>query len=216
MGRHKEFDRTVVLRKAMRVFWKRGFDSTSVPDLMDAMDLSKSSFYEEFGDKNSLFEQTLDLYSDEVASKLIALLVNAPSVRKGFVLFFEEQIRGSTSPTCPGGCFLTNTAVTLETLPGPLAKKIRSSVDTIQSLFALQFKKAQDRREISKNQNPASLAILVMGTSMGINVMARLNQDPASLQKMADTFISSVFLSDRDSLDTSNQSVVHDIEASLV
>src|SRR5271169_5979505 len=101
MARTREFDRTIVLRKAIEVFWTRGFDSTNLPELLEAMGLSKSSLYETFGDKNKLFEEALDLYAKEIAASKIEKLLNASSVKAGFQAFFAEQIRCCTDRKYP-------------------------------------------------------------------------------------------------------------------
>src|SRR4029078_4262746 len=141
MARTREFDRTLVLRKAVQVFWSRGFDSTNLPELLEAMGLSKSSLYETFGDKEKLFEEALDLYAKEIAASKVEMLLNASSVKVGFQAFFSEQIRCCTDGKFPGGCFLVNTAITLNTVPPVLAKKIRKTVEQMHALFLSQIQK---------------------------------------------------------------------------
>ncbi len=65
MARQKEFDRDEVLHKAMEVFWTRGYEGTSIQDLVKHMGINRQSIYDTFGDKHSLFLQALD--RDEAA-----------------------------------------------------------------------------------------------------------------------------------------------------
>ena len=153
MARTREFDRTLVLRKAIEVFWSRGFDSTNLPELLEAMGLSKSSLYETFGDKNKLFEEAIDLYVKEIAFSKVEKLLNASSVKVGFQAFFAEQIRCCTDQKFPGGCFLVNTAISLNNVPPALAKKIRKSVEADAcSLSLSNSKRPEARRNISRQR----------------------------------------------------------------
>ena len=55
LGRPKEFDRREALEKAMEAFWAKGYEGTSVSDLLEAMGIHRGSMYDTFGDKRSLF-----------------------------------------------------------------------------------------------------------------------------------------------------------------
>ena len=194
MARTREFDRTEVLRKAIDVFWERGFDSTNLPDLLEAMGLSKSSLYETFGDKNKLFEEAIDLYLREIDYPKVELLLGASSVKLGLEAFYAEQIRFCTDKKLPGGCFLVNTAITLTNMPPSLSKKIKKAVEQMHALFVSQIQKGQKSGEISRGKDSSALASAIIGTSMGINVMARVNkQDVQTLKQMAKTTVNSVF-----------------------
>ena len=194
MARTREFDRTLVLRKAIQVFWTHGFDSTNLPELLEAMGLSKSSLYETFGDKNQLFEEAIDLYAKEIASSKIEKLLSASSVKVGFQAFFAEHIRCCTDRKYPGGCFMANTAISLDNVPPVLAKKIRKSVENSHALFLSQIQKGQKAGEISREKDASALASAIIGTSMGMTVMARVNkQDVRALEQMAETTMNSIF-----------------------
>ena len=194
MARTREFDRTIVLRKAVQVFWSRGFDSTNLPELLEAMGLSKSSLYETFGDKEKLFEEALDLYAKEIASSKVEKLLSATSVKGGFQAFFAEQIRFCTDRNYPGGCFMANTSISLDNMPPALAKKIRKSVENSHAIFRAQIQKGQEAGEISREKDASALASAVIGTSMGITVMARVNkQDVRTMEQMAETTLNAIF-----------------------
>ena len=194
MARIREFDRKSVLRKAVHVFWSRGFDSTNLPELLEAMGLSKSSLYETFGDKEKLFEEAIDLYAKEIAASKIEKLLNASSVKVGFQAFFAEQIRCCTDRKYPGGCFMANTSTSLDNVPPALAKKIRKSVERMHALFLSQIQKGQKAGEIPRVKDASALASAIIGTSMGMNVMARVNmQDVRTLEQMVETTMNAIF-----------------------
>src|SRR5690348_5749857 len=91
MGRTKEFDRDQVLRKAMTVFWKKGYEATSIPDLLEAMGLSRSSLYETFQDKQSLYYEAIQHYK-KLSQRKRDVLIAAPTAIEGIRQYFEIHI----------------------------------------------------------------------------------------------------------------------------
>ena len=68
MARTKDFDEDEVLDKAMYLFWNQGYNGTSMQDLVDGLGISRSSLYDTFGDKHSLFIKTLENYKKNASS----------------------------------------------------------------------------------------------------------------------------------------------------
>ena len=91
MGRPREFDEDGVLERALHVFWRLGYEATSVTDLMEATGLAKGSLYKAFGDKRSLFLKALDRYLERGRDALRHTLTDAPTVREGLERFTLER-----------------------------------------------------------------------------------------------------------------------------
>ncbi len=81
MARHKEFDQDEALQKAMEAFWARGYEATSMQDLVEHMGINRQSLYDTFGDKHSLFLKALDRYHEVETRKLLAFVVGAEWAR---------------------------------------------------------------------------------------------------------------------------------------
>src|SRR5258707_13616400 len=79
MARAKEFDRDVALRRAIPVFWKKGFARTSTEDLVAAMGIGKQSLYDTFGDKRGLFLEALRTYNSEGVASLVKRVAGGAS-----------------------------------------------------------------------------------------------------------------------------------------
>ena len=75
MARTKEFDTDDVVLKAIEVFWSKGFEATSISDLVEAMGINRGSIYDTFGDKAGLFELAIQRYQIDAPSQ--RLLDNA-------------------------------------------------------------------------------------------------------------------------------------------
>src|ERR1700691_2172683 len=84
MARPKEFDPERALAKAMNLFWRRGYENTSLETLMKEMGIAKQSLYDTFGDKRALYLKAMAHYRDQTNSQMQKMLNEIPSVREGF------------------------------------------------------------------------------------------------------------------------------------
>lgn len=114
MARPREFDYDDVLNAAMQAFWARGYEATSVQDLMDATGLQKGSLYKAFGDKHSLFLKALDAYLRRMTEDDLVLLRKDLAPHEALSAFLHQGIdmmSGEDGAQC--GCFAINTVVEL-------------------------------------------------------------------------------------------------------
>src|SRR5690242_11014867 len=93
MPKTKQFDENEVLRKARNVFWEKGFNGTSMDELVRATGLSRSSIYDTFGDKHGLFVRSIQLYGQEEREALSKFMKNDFSPKKKIHLLFKRMIR---------------------------------------------------------------------------------------------------------------------------
>ena len=115
MPRPRSFDPTEALQKAMRVFWAKGYDATSMVDLMEAMELHKGSIYQAFGDKHDLFKAALSLYMQSGAAAIRHAVEQAETPFEAVKAFMESAIRQCVTAEDACGCFMMNSAVELST-----------------------------------------------------------------------------------------------------
>lgn len=192
MGRPKKFDREEALQKALYTFWEKGYDATTLPDLLESMDINRSSFYNSFGDKQTLFREVMSLYYQQTAIKRLAILQKAKSVKQGLWDYFNHNIDVAVAEYNPGGCLLTNTATTLKTIDEQISKEIVQGVDRLeQALFNL-LEKGQKLGEIDPNKDIKAIARLVIAVSYGLNIAARVHSDREMLLDMVKAAMSTL------------------------
>src|SRR5215467_9445236 len=96
----KQFDRGQVLDRAMALFWSRGYEATSIRDLVKATGINRGSIYGTFGDKKGLFLAVLDHYGEKVGQPLMAELSD-PHPRRAIERMFDSIIRRTADPRFP-------------------------------------------------------------------------------------------------------------------
>lgn len=192
MGRPKEFDREEVLQKALYTFWEKGYDATTLPDLLESMGINRSSFYNSFGDKQTLFREVISLYYQQTAIKRLTILQKAKSAKQGLWDYFNHNIDVAVAEYNPGGCLLTNTATTLKTIDEQISKEIVQGVDRMeQALFNL-LEKGQFAGEIAPDKDIKAIARLVIAVSYGLNIAARVHSDREMLLDMVKAAMSTL------------------------
>ncbi len=109
-GRPRNFVREVAVENAMIAFWSKGYDGTSLDDLTAAMGINRPSLYGAFGNKRSLFIETIDHYAATRGLRAIATLAAAATLESGVATFLDTIIDGVTGTACARGCMIVSVA----------------------------------------------------------------------------------------------------------
>ena len=188
IAREKEFDSEKAIHQAMLVFWEKGYNVTNVPDLLQAMKLSRSSLYNTFGDKRTLYICALEYYKKNRFYNL-DILNHASSAREGIRQYFEQHISSMYDTNYPKGCFVTNTAVTMESPDEELKQLIKSSFINLEQSFYKLLERGQQCGEIGKTIDIKTLACLLLNLNHSINIMAKVNIDKQKIEQMMNAVI---------------------------
>ncbi|MEM7772562.1 MAG: TetR/AcrR family transcriptional regulator [Cyanobacteria bacterium P01_E01_bin.6] len=191
MGRHKEFDRNEVLDKAAAMFRMKGYEATSVQDLVNCMGINRGSLYDTFGDKQALFLASLDYYRDQHVTELTKTLLKSSegigSIRQFFNLLVENR---SGDRGCQG-CLMVNTTVERILHDDETAAKVSAHMAILEDAFYRALLRAQRLGEITKtHQTLRSLARYFVSSANGLCVTAKTSPDRSVLQDIADTTLS--------------------------
>ncbi|MBP1960864.1 TetR/AcrR family transcriptional regulator [Paenibacillus aceris] len=188
MGRSKEFDKERVLHKAMLVFWEKGYEAASIPELLEAMGLSRSSLYETFVDKQTLYVEAIHYYKKNRHYKR-NLLINAPSAKVGIRQYFDQHIASAFDEELPKGCLITNATIGLDSPDTQLHKLIRDGFEELEQSFFELLNKGQQNGEIDPNKDIKVLAHLLLNLNHSINVVSKVKSDKNILYNMMNTVI---------------------------
>lgn len=189
IARTKEFNRDQALHKAMLLFWKKGYEATSIPDLLQVMGLSRSSLYDTFSDKRALYIDALEHYK-KISFNKREILERASSVKEGIQQFFERHIASAYDTSHPGGCFVTNAAIMMDTPDEQLNQLVITSFIKLEQSFYELLERGQQSGEIDKNTDIKALACLLLNLNHSINVMVKVDKDEQTIKQMIDLVIS--------------------------
>jgi TetR/AcrR family transcriptional repressor of nem operon len=190
MPRVQLFDKEKVLKSAMEVFWKKGFNGTSTRDLEKATGLGTSSIYNSFGDKESLFFETLRYYMDAEQFKVSQSIQGSASALQALKALIECLLqKGGTAEIEVMGCFMVNSITELANYHPRLSQfAIDARTGAITKLKEL-LQKAQQHGEIPAGNDPNQLAVYLHTVIMGLKVSGMLAKDPKELQAVIDITI---------------------------
>lgn len=184
MARPKEFNPEHALAKAMHVFWRLGYENTSLEALMKAMGIAKQSLYDTFGDKRALYLKALAYYRDQTNSQGQKMLNEMPSVRDGFAKLLYG-IAAETREQHARGCLLLSANLQRDPKDAVIRDFLRDNQARVEAIFREALVRAQKQKELSPEDAPAALARFFVVTIQGMRSMARLKSDRKALEQVA-------------------------------
>jgi TetR/AcrR family transcriptional repressor of nem operon len=184
MARPREFDEGKVLDAAIQCFWKKGFEATSMRDLIDCMGITGASLYNAFGDKRALYCRALTHYLESSFGERVIRLESTLAPRQAIEMFFVEIIERSMNDTQRRGCMMVNSA--LEAAPhDPDAQAIVDDfLARAEHFFRRCVEAGQRDGSISCAQPALDLSRLLLGVLLGIRVLARAKPQRALLESV--------------------------------
>lgn len=177
MARTQEFDRNEVLQAAMTLFWSKGYEATSLADLLQATGLSKSSLYASFGDKRSFFLEAFELYRKQRLATLDRILDTGPSARQALENMLWQVALYTMQSDDACGCMVANEAVELGPHDANIRLLVLADFQEVEDRIYRSLQQAQLEGSVSTNKDARSLARFMIVTLQGIQVMARANSD---------------------------------------
>ncbi len=173
--------------RAINVFWTRGYDRTSIQDLVDIMGIQRGSLYAAFGDKQQLFLEALDLYEQRFHDKTVRVLAEGGTVQDRIAKIFREVVLDCACDQGSRGCFITNTAVSLAEGDEETAARIRKNLKRLENAFEASLAKAPD---LSGRHGPRALARYLTNALQGLRVLSRCCVDVDVLEDAVDVTLS--------------------------
>lgn len=189
MPRTPEFDRSKALNAAMKLFWARGYTATSLPELLLAMGISRSSFYASFHTKRDLFIECLVLFGN----RTLAIIEEGLQTHSPLALpraFFEATLLDVSARRVKQGCMMVNTVLELADIDPPLNRLASKQLKAIEKAFARSFLLAKKNGELDAGICPDELASRVMTINFGLRVQSRLCKSQKDLTPMIESSLS--------------------------
>jgi len=190
MPRPKAFDPDAALQKAMQVFWERGYEATSVEDLVQGMGINRFSLYSTFGGKHQLFVAALERYRDTIVADLVGELEQSRSGLAAIRQFFTRLVDFFASSQGWRGCLMTNTAVELAPHDPQAAAKVQAYVVRLEEAFYRVLLQAQPTQQDAAAHACRDLACFLTGSALGFGVLAKTSPGRQVLEGYARVVLS--------------------------
>lgn len=192
MARSKAFDREAVLEKAMQVFWQKGYEATSIQDLVEAMGINRGSLYDTFCDKRQLFLNAIAHYSSTLMRQSTEQLQAPGAARQAIADYFENLVQCIANKTPCQGCLMTNTIVELSPHDPEIAAHLKQSLTQLEDAFYTALVRAKDRGEIPADADLRVLARYLTASVQGLQVVSKVDPNPHSLRGIVETILTAL------------------------
>ncbi|GAA2996436.1 TetR/AcrR family transcriptional regulator [Streptosporangium longisporum] len=190
-GRPRTFDREAALAVAVRLFWERGYEATSVGELSEAMGIRPGSLYAAFGDKRSLFREVVRAYGRSPAGAFVGLaLEEEPTAYGAFARVLREAAATYPDPSHPAGCLTISAATNVTPQDADVEAFLRDLRNANLSVFETRLRTAQREGELPADASPRALAGYFAAVVQGMSQRARDGAGAAELAEIAELALS--------------------------
>ncbi len=187
MARPKEFNPDETLERAMHVFWHKGYEATSIEDLLEAMDINRGSLYDTFGDKRQLFLKAMDRYCCVFAGEKFSVLEQPGPALPVLRRFIVGMVEGALADPQRRGCLVANTAMELAPHEKDIAGKVSQALKMAEDAFHNLLSRANQQGELPSDKDPRALASFLTTMMQGTIVMIKAGAFPETVKRTVQT-----------------------------
>lgn len=194
MSRVKTFDENEALKAAMYLFWSKGYAETSMQDIEKAMKLKRTSIYNAFGNKRSLFQQALMFYLDTVLTRFVAVLEQGSTAKQSIKNALNEVIELHYNPDNPGGCMVVLSLLESNQHDEETNMIINGAIRQLRDAVIKTLKRGNKNGEFKNKMHYQNFANQVVAMITGTIVMAKANFSKSELEKLNNAAIQTLFV----------------------
>jgi TetR/AcrR family transcriptional repressor of nem operon len=189
MPRPREFDVNAALDRALHLFWSKGYEATSLDELCEVTDLSRSSFYAAFGSKRDLLLCSIDRYVEQRTPELAGILGERQPARKAFAALADRFIDQIVAGAGRRGCFLGNCAAELPRSDRAALARVRQGLARTEATFRGILMRAAMRGEFPPHADIDALARFLTAGFQGLRLVGKVNPHRTVLADIAHTML---------------------------
>ena len=184
-GRPREFDKEEALAVALRLFWQKGYESTSLTDLTEAMGITRPSLYAAFGNKEALFHKALDRY-DAIYMDFMRSALHEPTSRAVVKRLLEGSAELQTRNDNHRGCLGINGALACSAEAEPIRQELNRRRKASEAALLSRLEQARMEGDLPQSADCAALSAYVMAVSQGMAVQAKGGAPKARLDSIVE------------------------------
>lgn len=192
MARTKDFDESEVLKKAICLFWDKGYNGTSMQELVDGLGISRSSLYDTFGDKHQLYLRALEAYQQGYGGQLCTLIRETPSAKIAIRKMFDLVVNDLLDDQQRKGCFMVNAGIELGAHDTEVSALICQNERQLEETFLKVIRQGQESGELDKAKDAQALARFLGNTVKGMQVSVKSTTDKAFFEDVIRTALTTL------------------------
>ena len=186
MARPREFDVHEAIRIATALFWRKGYDGTSLTDLEKAIGIKTPSFYAAFGSKEGLFKKVLAHYQENHL-QYFAEALSAPTAKEVAEKLLFGLADAHSSSKHPPGCLALNCSLPVAGSGDPVRLELAKLRERTRAEVTKRFRKAKAEGDLPENAHPEGLARYILVVGYGMAVEAQSGATGKDLHRIAET-----------------------------
>ncbi len=192
MARPKSFERDDVLDRAIEAFWCKGYEATSIQDLVEGMGINRGSLYATFGDKHALFLASIERYYGRALEATCHDLVSHERARDGIEAAIRSLATGATRDRRRRGCLMTNSAVELAPHCRDTARTVAEYYRRTEDAFFDALVRARAQGDVDTPTGDRSLARFITCTLQGLQVVSKVSTDRKAIDDIVGVLIAAL------------------------
>ncbi|MEK7392561.1 MAG: TetR/AcrR family transcriptional regulator [Fibrobacterota bacterium] len=191
-GRPRLYDSEQALDAATRIFWARGYEGTSINELVETTGLNKPSLYAAFGDKEALYLAVVERYAASLEKIQRDRMDSEPDVWVALEGLLRDSAQALSDPQLPGGCLVVTGLAECGTphLPESAEKVLREALDGTGTAILDRLRRGRKERQILPELDLGALAEAISTWMAGMAIRAKSGAGNAVLEDAIDSFVS--------------------------
>lgn len=191
MARNKSFNTIATLKKAMNLFWLKGYEATSIDDLCEVMGIKRGSLYNAFGDKRTLFFRTLELYTTPNGNQVFSP-DSGESALAAIHALFDTAIDVAINGNDIRGCLIVNTTIEMAATDKEVAQYCDNQRENYEAMFYNLLVIAEENNEIKSGQDLQAMAQYLVNAFYGLRVTTKLTREDSTLKNIVSMTLSTI------------------------
>lgn len=193
MARTKAFDTTIVLHRAMKTFGSRGYEGTTLPDLLQELGIARQSLYDTYGTKRDLFILAVKHYMDHKTADLLSLLDQSGEVLPLIEQIFQKMISVLTDNELAQECFIIASAIEYAPHDTELHQYLQDNNAQIEAGFYRLLERAVEQGELGSEVNLTAMAQYLVHERTALIFTTKLGADQAKLNTITEIALSVLY-----------------------
>jgi AcrR family transcriptional regulator len=191
MGRPLGFAKNAALDAAMRVFWEKGYEGSTLADLTEAMGINRSSMYATFGDKQALFKLAVARYAEGPAAYVREAL-DQPTVRAVVNALLRGALELLIDPSHPRGCLSVQGALACGSSAEPMKQAMIEWRKQGEAELQKRLQRARREGDLAKDVDPGDLARYISTVVTGLGIQSANGATRAEMTRLVDMVLRSM------------------------